>query len=230
MKVESGRLKALVGSSRSGKSVECQDNIKKFDRQLIWDIKGEYPVQHRAHTRAELANLIKTLKGKPGKIAFTYGENISLEKAFDFFCRVAQSWVKSHYVAGKNCALAFEETADVTNPGKAPDAYGVILRQYLGYGAFIFAITQRPAESDKTAIGNASQVHICRLQRHDDRVSVSKDTGVPLSVIEGLRADQDKKVFDYVRVDTGRGLYKGGKLTFPSNKAKFTDEKEEKPL
>lgn len=195
---------------------------------MVWDVKGEYPAKHRARNPAQLVRLVRALKGKPGIIAYTYSKNINEE--FRFFCQVAQTWVKSHYLVNENSVLIFEETADVTSPAKAPEEYGIILRRFLSLGVDIYALTQRPAESDKTAVGNASIVHVCRLQLARDRKAASDDTGLPRELINRLRADQEKKVFDYVTVDTGRGFYRQGVLTFPRKKPKFTPEKSEKPL
>ncbi len=226
MGIKAGRLTAAIGSSRSGKTQFVTSQIKGKNRVLIWDIKGEYPAKFRARNPGQLLDLVKLLAGKPGVIAFT-PDKLS---DFDFFCRVAQTWVKSQYVEGQPSVLIFEETADVTSPGKAPEGYGVILRRYLSYGVDIYAITQRPAESDKTAVGNASIVRVCRLQLARDRKSVASDTGLPLSVVESLKADQDKGCFDYLQADTGRGVWSSGQLTFPAGKPKFTRKSAEKPL
>lgn len=224
--VESGRLMALIGSSRSGKTKKTMSELARFDRVLIWDVKGEYDGDYRVRTRDQLVKAVRKLQGRPGRIVYT-SDQLS---DFSYFCRVAQVWVKGHYLAGKNCALVFEETADVTSPGKAPVEYGIILRRYLAFGVSIFAITQRPAESDKTAVGNASQVHICRLQLDRDKRGASLDTNVPINEISALKADQVKHVYDYISVDTGRGFWRKGRLTFRNNKPVFTDEKAEKPL
>lgn len=224
--MKSGKLTAAIGSSRSGKTQYVTSQTKSAKRVLIWDIKGEYPGVQRAKTQAGLLSMIKGAMGKPGKIAFT-PDSIS---DFGFFCKCAQVWVKSQYKAGFNSVLIFEETADVTSPGKAPDEYGVILRRYLSYGVDIYAITQRPAESDKTAVGNASIVRICRLQLDRDRRSAASDTGVPLSVLDALRADQDTGVFDYVTVDTGKGKWRSGRLSFVGGKPRFKDNSAENPL
>ena len=45
-----------------------------------------------------------------------------------------------------------------------------------------------------------------------------------------MRADQEKSRFDYITIDTGRGYYRAGVLTFSRNKAKFTQVGKEKPL
>ena len=221
--MDSGKITAIMGTTRSGKSQYTKRALKGEPRVMIWDVKEEYEGVARAFTRDELINLVKS--GAP-KIAYTTG----FKSNFDYFCRCAKRWFEDNYKAGRRCVLVFEETADVTNPAKAPEHYGMILRKALSSGVDIYAITQRPAESDKTAIGNASVVHICRMQLDRDRKSVARDTGVPLSEIEALRADKVKKVFDYIHADTGVGQYHTGQLTFRRGKAVFNDNNDSKPL
>lgn len=216
--MKAGKLTAAIGASRSGKSAFVQHETAKQKRLLIWDIKGEYSkVDFRPANRAELLHCLKHCAGKPGRIAFVPG---SLGD-FSFFCRAAQTWIKTQYAARQGCALILEETADVTSPGKAPAEYGMLLRRYLAYGVDIYAVTQRPAESDKTSIGNASRVHVCRVATARDRKAVAGDTGIPIGEIEGLRADQDAARFDYISADTGRGFWQSGVLTFPNNRPVF---------
>lgn len=211
--MKSGILCACIGSSRSGKTQFVLSQVSGLDRVLIWDIKGEYRVQYRAQTKAQLAQLLVKLAGKPGVIGYT--GNI---QDFDFFCRVAQQWVLKHYTGGHESALVFEETADVTSPVKAPAQYGIILRRFLSYGVDIYAVTQRPAESDKTAIGNASVLHVCRLNLRPDRKSAANNTGLPLADIESLKADQKAGYFEFLHADTGRRVWQKGTLTFVRDK------------
>lgn len=222
-----GKLYAVTGASRSGKSAWVKHRLADYSRILVWDVKGEYKgVNFRPTTKAHLAQCIKALSGQAGAVAYTAGKL----SEFDYFCRAAQAWIKSHYLAGKSCALVIEETADVTTPSKAPDAYGILLRRYLAYGVDIFAITQRPAESDKTSIGNASQVHICRMTLDRDRKAVAANTGVPLEAIAGLTADQDAGSFDYINADLGAGKWRAGALTWANNRPKFTPKGAAKPI
>lgn len=217
--MRAGKLYAVTGVSRSGKSAFVKHRLSDYSRILVWDVKAEYQgVTYRPKKKSDLVQCVSSMAGKPGAIAYTPG---SL-KDFDYFCRAAAAWIKTQYLAGKQCALVIEETADVTTPSKAPEAYGIILRRYLAYGVDIFAITQRPAESDKTSIGNASQVHICRMMLDSDRKSVAANTGVPLSEIEKLKADQDTGRFDYISADLGAGKWRAGCLTWPNNRPKFT--------
>lgn len=225
----SGRLVACVGSSRSGKSQFVRWKLRGMKRVLIWDIKGEYgaglPGLIRVTNRAALVQKVKEYAGRAGVIAYTgqIGD-------FEFFCKAAQVWVRSHYLKKARSVLVFEETADVTSPAKAPPQYGIILRRYLAYGVTIYAVTQRPAESDKTAIGNASELHVCRMNLADDRRSVARSTGIPGPELEQLIADQDKGYFEFIHADTGRRKFRRGALTFAAGNPVFGWKTPEKPL
>ncbi len=224
-KIQSGKLYALAGRSRSGKTQKALELIKKIPSVLIWDVEEQYSVTHRATSQAQLLKLVKQCAGKKCVIGFTGGLS-----DFNYFCKVAFWFVRKCGEMGKKSGVVFEETADVTNPQKAPENYGIILRRGLKYGCDLFAITQRPAESDKTAVGNASVVHVCTMNLPSDRKYMAAMTGVPLCDVAAMRADQDAGRFDYITVDTNRATYRKGVLTFPAGKPKFTDENAEIPL
>lgn len=212
--MKAGKLTAVIGASRSGKTAFVQHELTRHGRVLVWDVKGEYPgADFRPRTPADLTACIRGLRGKPGRIVYQAGKLSD----FDFFCRAAAAWIKGNYLDRAHCAVVFEETADVTTPAKAPEAYGILLRRYLAYGVDLYAVTQRPAESDKTSIGNASRVHICRVGLDRDRKSAAANTGVPLDAIQALEADQDAGRFDFIHADTGRGYWQRGALTWLAN-------------
>jgi hypothetical protein len=113
---------------------------------------------------------------------------------FDAFCRLAWVWVR---VAPG--VLVIEELADVTSPGKAPPAWGEIVRKGLRYGPHIYALTQRPAESDKTVIGNASVIHCHRMARSMDRAYMARELDIAQDQLDAL------KPLDFIERDaTGR--------------------------
>lgn len=93
----------------------------------------------------ELAELLKRYSHEALKVRFvTDGKAM-----FEFWARCTFAWC--------NAAIVAEETADVTNPSKAPHWWGLLIRKGRARGlSTIFALTQRPAESDKTDIGNAT--------------------------------------------------------------------------
>lgn len=88
------------------------------------------------------------------------------------------------------CSVVAEELADVTTPGKAPDGWGNLVRQGLGYGINIYAVTQRPAESDKTVMGNWTYLHTHHMTRHRDRVRMAEEMDIDPAKIQALRKYQ----------------------------------------
>ena len=96
------------------------------------------------------------------------------------------------YIAPLVCIA--EELADVTNASKAPGNWGILLRRGLKRGITIYAISQRWAEADKTAIGNASEF-IVFTSRGDDVAYISKKTRIPETEIEALIP------LEYIRFD-----------------------------
>ena len=83
-------------------------------------------------------------------------------------------------------SLVVEELADVTSPGKAPEGWGELIRKGRHYGGSIYALTQRPAESDKTIAGNADIIHTGRLSFPRDRKTMAEYLDVPVSKITAL--------------------------------------------
>jgi hypothetical protein len=177
-----GRLIYVAGVSRMGKTVWTAHQVAPERRVLVWDAKDEW--SHRYHCRrveswSELAACVKP--GAPiERIAFC--PPIMDRKAFDRFCKLAWVWLR---VA--RGALVIEELADVTTTQKAPPAWGEIIRKGLGYGPTIYALTQRPAEADKTSLGNASIVHTHKMVTGDDQEYIARKGGFPLERVQVLQ-------------------------------------------
>jgi hypothetical protein len=215
--IKPGVVVAVVGSSQSGKTAYVRHKIAGFARSIVWDCEGQYS-GHKVDSPRALTALIKKTGAGAGCIVY---RPRSL-KEFDFFCRAAFVWGALGGAAGKQTAVIAEETSDVTSPGKAPEGYGQLIRKGKKRGISIYAITQRLAESDKTAIGNADFVHCCRMVLPIDRKYMSNILDVPVDHLQNLLCDQDKKIFDYVQRDLGRDVLSRGVLTFPRKKAKFS--------
>jgi hypothetical protein len=102
---------------------------------------------------------------------------------FGLFCRVAWCALRLH-ADGK---LIVEETAAVTQPGKAPREWGDIIRMGLRYGWDVYPLTQRPAESDTTAFGNATVIHAGRAVTPRDRATMAQYLDVPVAQVAALK-------------------------------------------
>lgn len=173
-----GRLIVAAGASRSGKTLWTAQQVARTRRLLVWDLLGEWSARYRCDRISSLAELAARID-EPARLAFHRPGMVSL---FDPFCRLAFCWVR--LAPG---ALVIEETASVTTPAKAPPAWGDVVRMSLRYGVDLYALTQRPAESDKTAFGNASLIHAGRAVTPRDRATLAEYLDVPLATVAALR-------------------------------------------
>lgn len=174
-----GKLFAVTGASRSGKSLWTAQEVAGERRLLVWDLLGEWAARYRCRRVTSLRELADALSGPPARLAFY---RPGMVEQFPTFCRLAWVWVR--LAPG---ALVIEETASVTQPGKAPLEWGDVLRMGLRYGVNIYALTQRPAESDKTAFGNASVIHAGRAVTPRDRATMAEYLDVPKERVAALR-------------------------------------------
>lgn len=145
--------------------------VERVCRLLVWDYKSEWWMRYRCRRVTSLQGLAECVRpgALPERIAFC-APGMSDRKVFDAFCRLAFVWLRVDVGT-----LVFEETASVTSPSKAPAAYGDILRMGLGFGCDIYALTQRPQESDKTAYGNATVLHCHQLATAGDRRYIARN-------------------------------------------------------
>jgi hypothetical protein len=192
-----GRLTVVVGASRSGKSLWTAQQVARARRLLVFDLLGEWSTKYRCERVSSIAELATRLHER-SRLAFF---SPYMTEHFDAFCRLAWCWLR--LAPG---ALVVEETASVTSPGKAPPAWGTVCRMSLRYGVELYALTQRPAESDKTAFGNASLFHAGRATTPADRKTIADYLDVPLSVVVALRP------LDWIERDYVTGVTRKGRV------------------
>jgi hypothetical protein len=127
-------------------------------------------------------------------------------REFDAFCRLAWVWIRA-----ARGALVIEELASVTTPGKAPPAWGDIVRAGLRYGPSLYALTQRPSESDKTVMGNATVIHSHAMARANDRRYMAAELDTDPAELAKLRP------LEWVERDRRTGELRRGKVRFLRN-------------
>lgn len=182
LKTVDGRLVIVSGASRSGKTVKTAREVQPFDTVFVWDIEAQWcrlKGYKKITTRRELADVVT--KGRPGKWAYVY-EGDDLKGEFEYFARCVFYYGDRY---GK-CAVVAEELADVTTTAKAPPNWGKLIRRGLKRNISIFPISQRWAEADKTAIGNATEFLIF-MSNGEDVDYISRKTRIPIDQIEKLR-------------------------------------------
>jgi hypothetical protein len=173
-----GRLFVVAGASRSGKTLWTAQQVARERRVLVWDLQGEWSMRYRCARVSSLAELAARVDDR-ARLAF---HRPGMVGDFETFCRLAFCWLR--LAPG---ALVIEETASMTHAGKAPPAWGDVVRMSLRYGVHLYALTQRPAESDKTAFGNASVIHAGRATTPRDRATLAEYLDVPVATVAALR-------------------------------------------
>lgn len=198
MKTDDGRLIIVSGKSRSGKTVYVERRTRTERRIFAWDPEDQWSQVRgfrRVSSRADL--LAMADKGGAMKIAFVPSGHLAQD--FDFFCACAFHWGR---FAGGGVVIA-EEIADVSSPAKAPGHWGILLRRGLKRGLSIYAISQRWAEADKTAFGNASEFVCFMAASFDDVAYLTRKTRIDGAILEGLRP------LEWVRYEPGQPIERG---------------------
>ncbi|MCW3173754.1 hypothetical protein [Shewanella subflava] len=193
-------IRAVCGGSGSGKSSYVKAELKKLkpSRVIIWDPVDEYGelANVRVTCRRELVDILRRYPHGALKIRFV----AEGQSDFEFWAKCAFAWT--------NAAVVAEETADVTSPSKAPPNWGKLIRRGRARGlAPIFALTQRPAESDKTAIGNATLIRVGRMARNADRAMMAKELDIDSRLITALLP------LDFIERDMNTNKVRSGNLT-----------------
>lgn len=165
---------------------------------VIWDAKNEYqgvPGVVTVYDRAELVQAVRSCR----RLAFHAPPD-----EFAFWCRVV--WARG------DALVIAEELAQVTTPGKACGAWHQILTAGRGFGLRTIGIGQRPAEVDKTIIGQASLLHVRRLTRAADRRYMAAELDVAPGIVDAMRGDQwIEREIATGAVRVGAGIRKPGR-------------------
>jgi len=164
----------VSGSRGSGKSSWLKQYARGFGRVLIWDPMHEYGA---ALAVASAESPLDLYQRRAEPVLVFAPPFVSLA-AFDFFCELAWS-------RGDGLVLV-DELATVTHPGKASGWWGRLIREGRHRGIEIAAAAQRPAEIDKTIIGNATRLIVFRLGRRIDRQLMAEELDIDREWIDQL--------------------------------------------
>jgi hypothetical protein len=211
-----GEAYFVVGSRGSGKSTWTMQRTRGARRLLVWDPLGQWSAAGLvtpARSIRELSELV-VANIRNGGAAFRVGyvgpiavadAKGRMHSLFLPFCRIAWAWLRAR--AGG--VLVVEELADVTQPGKAPAAWGDIVRKSRhSHRSQLFALTQRPAESDKTIAGNCDVIHCGRLSLPRDRKTLAEYLDVPVGQVASLVGTQ------FIERDNRTGAVRRGAVRF----------------
>lgn len=165
-----GEIVLVTGSPGAGKTVYTMREVASASRLIVWDSHLEWSGKG-CTGYADIPALVAACRTRAAAhVAFT--GRVSQEN-FETFCRIALLWGRL-----APCTVVAEELADVTNPGKAPHAWGDLLRWARKLGINVYAITQRPSESDKTIVGLAHRIVCHAMARHADQLYMARELGL----------------------------------------------------
>ena len=172
-------IELFCGSSGSGKSFKVKSKIKKSKRLVIFDPDDEYDEVSNIKTVRTAQALLELVKRNPkGALRVRFVANG--EKAFNVWSKAVFAW--------GNCVAVAEEIAGVTSPGKAPQGWHTLVSRGRKRGITIYAVTQRPSESDKTILGNISKIWVGRMARAKDRKYMAAELDIHVDDITELKA------------------------------------------
>lgn len=171
-------------------------------RLIVWDPQGDWVDEglKQISTLAELRDIVRQVKSGPFRITF---KGKKTQGAFGKFCEAVYHWGT---IAPLDVVV--EELAWVTTTQKAPGGWLELVTGGLKYGISIYANTQRPSESDKTIMGNATIFRCFPMRRFNDRKAMAQEMDVPIEKINALQA------LEYVETLPDGPGYIEGKLTF----------------
>jgi len=197
-----GKLIYSIGASRSGKSAYVLSQIWDKKRLLVWDVEGEYAAKLKKKLGMIVVSgrreLLAALKKHTGNVRIAYSPPAGkIREEFDFFCRCAFNWIRQ-----APAAIVCEELAAATNSGKASGYWGVLVSRGLKYEPEIYAVIQRGQEGDKSSMGNATIINICRPNTDKDAIYISEMLGIPVDQIPDkdlhmIQRNKDRSICKY---------------------------------
>jgi hypothetical protein len=202
LKTQDGRLTVVSGASRCGKTTQVANEVKNERRIAAWDPEDQWaqlPGWRKVTNRRELLAAMQAR----GHLRIAYVAGGDLKAEFDYFCGCV--YYAARYIEA--VAMIAEELADVTTSSKAPGNWGIIVRRGLKRGMNIYAISQRWAEADKSAIGNASSFMVF-TSRGEDVDYIARKTRIPVADIDALEP------FHFIRFDPVTKERSDGKVRF----------------
>ncbi len=176
-------IRAYFGSSGSGKSHQLKLAIKNEKRLLIFDPDHEYSMPGIV-TFHSLTDYVRAVEKASDK-NFRFALQLSGQKAFDIFCRVAW-WERS---AKKSLCVIIDELAGVDRVMKAEGAWHSLLTRGRKYALKIRAGAQSPSEISKTLMRQKSFMWVGMLERGQDWQYMAKETGQPEEEFKALRGE-----------------------------------------
>lgn len=169
-----GTRTLVCGASGTGKTLSTRAAVHKAPRLFAWDPKGAWAKLDRCtplYSRTAALDAVRRVGAGPARLAF-----VSANRGdFDWWAELAYRWGQWGAQHGRYTDVIAEETGNVTHPGKASPGYHLLVSQSREFAINLWALMQRPAESDKTTVGNVSRFRVFQLHRDIDRKYMARE-------------------------------------------------------
>lgn len=170
---------AAFGARGTGKTAWVSQQLAalKPARLIVWDFKHDPAMAKIGRAIDDLPALIRAMKAPAFQLRYRVDHAGDIAAQFDLFCRAA-------WAAG--CLVMFvDELPEVTKANRAPAAWRQCVnvgRDYTGPDGkrrwlSIIGAGQRPAECDKSFIGNCDVIHSGRLANQGDARDLAQFLG-----------------------------------------------------
>lgn len=204
---------AVFGARGTGKTAWIKQRYKRerTPRLMVWDFKNDPSLEDLGTAYTSLPALITALRAKTFQVRYIVNHQRDIHQQFEIFCQAA--WEAS-------CLEMFvDELPEVTKANKAPPAWrrcvnvGRDYRDSKGVRKWlaICGAAQRPAEVDKSFIGNADVIHTGRIGNAVDADKLGKEIGCPAGLLLSLPD------LSWVEKDSAKTGFSQGKLKFNNN-------------
>ena len=190
-----------TGARGSGKTSWLKQYARGFGRVLVWspvEESDDYAGVLGAGLCTDILSFLTAASG--GARRLVYAPPYPTPAVFDVWCKVV-------YRVG-TCLALVDELADVTPIGKAFGWWGALLRKGRHRRISIAGGAQRPAEIDKTILGNSTRLIVFRLARVTDRRLMADELGVDRDVLDALHPLQ------FLDCDRLTGSFHRSKIVF----------------
>lgn len=193
-----GQLVVVTGCGGSGKTVFAMMTAAPCARLVVWDSHLQWSA-HGCRPIYTIAELARACSSKESAHLAYIGPTD--RKSFEKFCRIALLWLKLEI-----STTVIEELADVSEPGKARGAWGELVRWNRKLGGTLLALTQFPAETDKTILRNAQRIVCHALDGETDEIYMAKLLRVDPSELASLRIQKLEHIERRADRSTVRGF------------------------
>jgi hypothetical protein len=182
----------ILGATGSGKTHYLKARLEKPARRrtMIWSPKepidnyaAMYPGSRVVRSASEVLTIVRAAGKGPFHVVFRPRLSRATDEAqFGAVCKIA--------MAARDVTFIVDEAHTVTRPSWAPDGWSELVMMGRGYGAEIFALSQRPASMDKDLMANSSRIRTGRLAFDEDAKAVAKTLNVRWQEVMALTGYQ----------------------------------------